>query len=56
MINDIERNQLNIFKSLGTLTQAQAIEYHELLNKEKETQIVKKEIVDIPVQKKKSKK
>lgn len=49
-----ELELLNLFKSLGTLTQAQALEYHELLNKES-INLIQEAITEVRKEKKKKK-
>ena len=56
MLTQIEQSQLSLFKSMGTLSQAQAIEYHDLMNKEKIEEVaeeIKESVVEVKKKKRK---
>lgn len=55
MLTEIEKLQLSIFKNMGTMSQTQAVEYHDLLVKESIPE-VKVEVAEIPVEESKKKK
>jgi hypothetical protein len=49
MLNQAEKNQLSIFRSMATMNQGQALEYHELLMKELAVVEALKEVVTAPI-------